>query len=568
MSALKRYGPFVVAVVLVVAAIAIFGGGSGGDDDNDSAGEESVSEFAQVSREDLVRSGPMTPEKADLLGKTGVDFGPSCDTETGKLKLPTIYAPPCVEPFEGDNGGASSVGVTADSVKIVAYRADPALDPIGSAMIEGLGANLDPQAGENTIRDYVAVYQQLFETYGRTVELETFTGTGSSDDLDAARADAIAIADKKPFAVIGSPLQAREVFAEELAARKVICFVGCGLALSDELIKDNFPYVWTTGPTTNQAVQLAAEAIGNLAGPGKAVLAGNDATKAKDRVYAAVHYDTPDGDHKGAYAQLVAGLEKQGITLATDVEYTLDPNRMQETAAAIIAKLQDAGVTTVIFYGDGLTPISMTQEATAQDFWPEWILGPNVLADASVAARQYDQEQWKHGFGMAFATTPGADEIGDSFIIYDWAYHRTPPSNIYQVLEPPIRALFTAIQMAGPELTPDSVRDGLFRIPPVGGGPTRPTLAFGDTDLWGDLDLGSLEDVSLIWWDTTAEGEDELGLNGKGLYRYANGGERYSLGEFPKTPEAAGLFDNTTGVIELTELPPEDRAPDYPSPQL
>jgi hypothetical protein len=111
--ALKRYGPIVLVVVLIAAAVAIFGGG--GDDNKDNASSETGSS----SEEELIRSGPMTPAKAELEGKTDIDWGPNCDTKTGRIKLKSVYAPPCVEPFTGDNGGATSPGVTADSVKIV-----------------------------------------------------------------------------------------------------------------------------------------------------------------------------------------------------------------------------------------------------------------------------------------------------------------------------------------------------------------------------------------------------------------------------------------------------------------
>jgi hypothetical protein len=84
----------------------------------------------------------MTPQRAELEGETGVDFGPKCDPATGKLRLPTVYAPPCVVPFDGDNDGATSPGVTADSVKVVAYIPDPAIDPVGASLIAGAGANL------------------------------------------------------------------------------------------------------------------------------------------------------------------------------------------------------------------------------------------------------------------------------------------------------------------------------------------------------------------------------------------------------------------------------------------
>jgi hypothetical protein len=106
--AVRRYGPIAAVVVLVVGAIVLFGGG--GDDDGDDSGSGDTAEIA--SGDDLIRSGPMTPQRAELEGVDDVDFGPTCDPETGRLALPLRTAPPCVEPFTGDNGGATSPGVT------------------------------------------------------------------------------------------------------------------------------------------------------------------------------------------------------------------------------------------------------------------------------------------------------------------------------------------------------------------------------------------------------------------------------------------------------------------------
>jgi hypothetical protein len=565
-SLAKRYGPLLVVAVVIAAAVLVF---AGGNDDSDDAEQGDDQPATELDRTELIRSGPMTTERAELEGLTDVDFGPTCDPETGAIRLPTIYAPPCVEPFTGDNGGATSQGVTGDSIKVVAYVSDPALDPLGAAMIGGQGANVDPDAATDTVQDYVDLYNQLFETYGRTVDMEYYTGTGASDDQDAARADAIAIAESEPFAVVGGPLQAREVFIEELTANGVVCPPGCAVAQNDSFIAERDPLVRTLGPTSSQAARLSAEVIGNLAGPGPAELAGDEATQAEERVYAVVHYDNPEGDQTEAYDTLVGGLEDQGIELAIDVPFFLDLARIQENARTIIAQLEEAEVTTVIFYGDPLMPQALTHEATAQDYHPEWILGPNVLADTALFARGFEQEQWSNGFGIAFAGTPGAQEIGDSLIIYHWAYDdQPPPSNIYAVLEPPMRTLFSAIHMAGPELAPETFWQGLRRLPTRGGGPTRPSVSYGNEDLWGEPDYGSSDDVTLIWWDPEAEGTDEIGQEGEGMYRFAHGGERYTLGEFPGSVDEAGLFDVGASAVELTELPAEDAPPDYPPPDL
>jgi hypothetical protein len=545
--AARRYGPIAVVVALIAAAVLVFG--RGGDDGGD---DEAADGGATSSQEDLIRSGPMTPQRAELEGETDVDFGPNCDPATGKLRLPTVYAPPCV---------------TADSVKLVAYVSDPAIDPVGSSLIAGAGANLDPSVATETMGDYADVFNAVFETYGRRVDLEFYTGTGAAGDEAAARADAIAIAEQEPFAVLGGPLQVQASFSEELAAQGVISFPAQPLPQS--VTVDNYPMIWGV-ITPTQAATLAAEAIGNLAGPGPAELAGDPALQGEERAYAVVHYDTSDGSYEESFDALRDGLADGGIELATDLPFILDPNQAQEDARTMITRLKEAGVTTVIFTGDFLMPQFLTTEATAQDYFPEWILGPSLLADTAIFGRSYDQRQWPNGFAIGYAGTPGRTEHGTAYVIYTWAYGgKEPPSNIYAVLEPGLRDVFTGIQLAGPELTPETFRDGMLRYPPTGGGPTRPLISRGDQGVWPEFDYGGFPDqITLMWWDPEAESVDEAGNPGVGAYRFANGGKRYQPGELPDSLDEAGLFDQGSSVVEYDELPGEDRPPDYPPPDL
>src|SRR5690606_18828399 len=145
--AAKRYGPIVAIVAVIAAAVVVFGGGDDDGGDGDETGEAGSS-----TQEQLILDGPMTPERARLEGidPSEIDFGPNCDTDIGRIKLPTVYAPPCVEPFDGDNGGATSPGVTADTVKVVYYQTDPALDPLTAATVEGAGADVDPASAAET----------------------------------------------------------------------------------------------------------------------------------------------------------------------------------------------------------------------------------------------------------------------------------------------------------------------------------------------------------------------------------------------------------------------------------
>jgi hypothetical protein len=562
-----RYGPFLAVAVLVVAAVAIFGGGDdeeGGDDGG--GGLELTTDAAE-----LMARGPMSWQRAEDEG-ADVEWGPNCDTERGTIRIPSVYAPPCVEPFTGDNGGDTATGVTGDEILVIQYFTNPELDPLGASIVGGAGADTNPETNFQALEDYAAVYNQVFELYGRQVRLENFIGSGASDDRDAAREDARRIAARHPFAVLGGPLQSTAVFAQELAANGVVCGPTCSLAEPEAIVEnpDYNPYIWLPGPTPDQAALATVEMVANLAGPGPAELAGDPEMQSEDRVYGVVHYDTPDNVHEEVFQTLQDGLEGQGIEVATDVRFELNLSRAQDNARTIISRLKDAGVTTVIYYGDPFTIGTLTTEASEQDYQPEWIGGPTVLGDSIFFGRMNDGDQWSHGFSLGILGANTSTEITESYHIYQWAYGREAPNNTVVVSEPPLRNLFSALQMAGPDLTPETLRDGQFRLPPRGGGPANPTASRGDHDLWPDdsgVDWGSFDDFAILWWDPQAVGEDELGARGDGMYRYANEGERYRLGEFPQSLEEAGLFDSASAPTILEELPPEDALPDYEPPE-
>ena len=113
-----------------------------------------------------------------------------------------------------------------------------------------------------------------------------------------------------------------------------------------------------------------------------------------------------------------------GIKVATDVSFFLDTTKSQETARTTISKLKGAGVTSIIFLGDPLNPIYMTQEATAQEYFPEWIIGPTVYVDTAVFGRRYDQKQWAHAFGIGLPATRADQATQESYAMYKWGLQR------------------------------------------------------------------------------------------------------------------------------------------------
>jgi|SoiMethySBSTD1v2_1073268.scaffolds.fasta_scaffold202693_2 Periplasmic binding protein len=513
----------------------------------------------------LVKSGPMTPEKAQLLGKSNIDFGPNCDTTTGRVKIPIVYSPPCVQPFTGKNGGATAQGITGNEIKVVIWVGDPSKDPVLAGQIIAAGASLDTNTIKATWQGYIDIYNKMLELYGRKISVEFFDGTGSGADTAAAKSDAIAIAAKKPFAVLGGPAQSTSVFSDELAHRGVVCVGTCALAVPQRITTNNAGYIFTDGPSPEQAAMLTAEFIGKQAGPGKAQYAGDDATKSKNRVYGVVHYDTPDGQYHSQFNTLKDGLKKYKITPKADQSFFLDPAKSQENARTIITKMKSAGVTTVIYTGDPLTPAALTKEATAQDYHPEWIVGPTVLADTTFFGRTFDQEQWAHAFGVALVAGRVPQSDNPNYTLYTWFHGSPPPNNTYNVIVPTVSVLARGLTMAGPKLTSKTFQDGLFRYPPSGGDPINPKQSWGKHGLWPSVDYWGSDDAGILWWDPNATGEDEVGKVGQGVYQYGNSAKRYTLGHFPAAGQG-GLFDTSTAVTVFPQLPPESSTPAYPSP--
>src|SRR4051812_29874103 len=88
-----RRGPFTVLAMLVIVVPAL-GGCRSSDDDDDSAANTTTT---SGSKSDL----PMTYAQAKADGKEGdIEWGDQCDTERGRLKVPVVNGPPCVEPWD------------------------------------------------------------------------------------------------------------------------------------------------------------------------------------------------------------------------------------------------------------------------------------------------------------------------------------------------------------------------------------------------------------------------------------------------------------------------------------
>ena len=478
---MRRYVP-----ALAVVAILALAGGIGSAVHRQPAAAAAPSGTVGVL--------PLTYAQAQAQHRR-VDFGPSCDPVTGRIKVPSVYAPPCV--LGGATGGATWQGVTKDTIVIAVYHAAP--DLLQQAILAGGGAADTTQQTDETLLNYVRFFEAHYETWGRKVKLVPVEASGGAGDDAAAKADAIRVATEiKAFASFDGPTQT-DAYAKELAARHVLC-IGCDTGTTDATIRANAPYIWGVQPSPEQQNLLTAEYVGKRLNGSPAAYAGDPSMHQRTRVFGVLAYDTETGTFGPVHDDLVRQLRSYGVSVAAIGTYTLDVTRAQELARTLITKMKGAGVTSVIFDGDPLAPVFLTKEATAQRYFPEWILTGSLLTDTSVFARLYDQTQWAHAFGISELGGRVNEVNSQPYRLYEWQYGQKPPAgSTYPLIFMDPFLLFTGVHLAGPHLTPASFEAAIFSFPPSGGGPTNAQLSFGHHPYWPQTDyLGFDDALSLI----------------------------------------------------------------------
>src|SRR6476659_1767732 len=270
---------------------------------------------------------------------------PRCDKALGRMKFVYQAWLPCVKPWKdgADNGGATTPGVTPDTIKVVIRKPADETTNTSRAPIKD-SASGEFATVEDAARDTLPVFEKVYEQWGRKFDVKVVEMSGS--DEAAQRADAVSIIAMKPFAVID--LGAGDVFESAIAARKILS-ISPTTGTNEQSIQQS-PYRWTAGTDLAANAVLGAEFVGKDLNGKPAKFAGDPALQTKKRVFGVVH-SAATGAPELSYA--FAELKKRGVKVALDLTYTLptDPAQIaasaQEQAPTMIAKLKDAGVTSV-----------------------------------------------------------------------------------------------------------------------------------------------------------------------------------------------------------------------------
>ncbi len=580
LSPVKRFGPVLLVVALlaglgVVATVKGRGARSAGVAAPTRKGAPAAGATQDVAR--TYAKNPRLPVLYSAAKKAGrlkdFDWGEHCDPKTGRLAIPSVYAPPCVPKWKGDkawvdkggrkvtsNGGKTAPGVSDDEIVVAVYKPSP--QDIASTL-QSFGVLDPPDLAQAGVEDLVAAANGQYELYGRKVVVKAFQASGDGKTRATAQADARKVADDLgAFASIGGPTQT-PAYQDELARRHVMC-IGCGYSTPDKKYQQNAPYAFGQLASPDQLVFGVFEfGAKNLFGK-KAQFAGDPAFRDKTRVFGIVHYEQDPPVYGDLDRRATAKFAKQGYTSKIKLTYLLDLPSLPNQAQAIVGKLKRAGVTSVVFLGDPLMPKYLTEQATKQDYHPEWIITGTVFTDATAAGRLYDQDQWAHAFGASSLPARTEPSLTEPWRQYRWWYGKDPVAQkTLPLFGPTVQQFFIGLQLAGPDLSARTFAGGLFSYPPSGGGPTTPRVSFGFHGLFPEADYVGVDDFTNVFWDSKAEGLDEQNRKGSGMYRYAAGGQRLLLNAIPKVDTNLLFSDTAEAPTILDEIPKEDRTPDY-----
>jgi len=195
----------------------------------------------------------------------------------------------------------------------------------------------------------------------------------------------------------------------------------------------------------------------------------------------------------------------------------------------VIAKLQDDGVTTIYCGCDPIFPVYLTSRAAEQNYYPEWVVVGVALTDTDIVGQLFDQSEWSHAFGVSYAgpTLPEQDTLG--YAAYEETTGSPPPAaQEVNLIYAQMYEVAIGIQMAGPDLTPQTFEAGMRAYP--GSIRGAPNAQFG-TWAFPPGTYTPQRDSDIIYWNPNLTST----YNGKqGAYVVAS--PRYYPGQYPTGP--------------------------------
>jgi hypothetical protein len=466
-------------------------------------------------------------------------------------------SPPCVPFFDGDNGGATWNGVTATEIRVAYYNdfsvSGDLTQPYRPSDETGDQRQYYYQNHVKTVKALLRYFQRRYQTYGRTVRLVGYPSDGGLATTPNQRiSETYSIkAEVDPFA-IAVLIQNAQTVARPAAEYHMPVF-GWNEDVPAEPYEQNAPYFWSFMPDQQTTAALSGSFICDKL-KGRAARWSTDPTlKNLHRKFALVY---PEKGQRGPFLIQMARLlvketKKCGLDMIVRT-FSGNGNEAQQQ----MTEFKRANVTTVICYCipqlNELTVPQYQNSAEAIAYYPEWYFDDATKMDRALWQRNYGSQK-VNSFGVSYLWRLPKFEQSYPYEAYLQEEPGSAPNlrfnfEIYHVF----LNLFEAIQAAGPELTPDTIKRGMFTfrytdpnnpwVPTGGYGPGGPSrYTFVDTGIgW--------------WWDP--HGTPPGATPGEGCIRVMYAGKRFYPGGWPAGD--ADMFDARDPCTEDERRQPAD----------
>ena len=412
-----------------------------------------------------VPKGITAPAAAGSAGVTrsGVQCGPGVRQVTW-----SAYAPICVPAYAGNNGGATSYGVTGDTITVT-FRRTNSTEEKAAFSIAGSAAPGSDDQYLSDLRAYVDFFNRNYELYGRHVVIKDYQPQGDNleedqgRDLAGAQADAAKAHDLGAFADASqSPSLAATIPYEEDLAKASVIGIGA-IGVTQSWFQTNAPWEYSFIANATKAATAGSYALCERAYGMPAIFAGDAVYKNQDRKFGLV---APDGPEYQKAADIFQQTMQRvcGAPITKRASYAIDVSQFAQEGASLAAQMKAAGVTTVICACDPLIEITFSQAADGQQYHPEWF----VTSFYDPQARETSQNEWSHAItGPPIVFPPLAQR--ESYKVFKMARPNAEPAEKYFDLAYQNAVyLFSALQNAGPDLNPATFQQGVFSMPRSG----------------------------------------------------------------------------------------------------
>ncbi len=427
-------------------------------------------------------------------------------------------SPPCVNYFEGDNGGATWRGVTRDEIRVVAY---------------GLFSS--------RVAQFAEFFNRRFEFYGRRVHVIELEEGAPQPTAESQQADAVAVAEAGAFAaVVGAAYDGGYgPFRAELARHQIMS-AGVVDTVSDADFQALHPFAWNYSPSFDQLGRNLAQfscrsLVGAQAGNAGASLA------TRQRSFAIVRHDDPVYGYQtgqGDVVPMADSLRRCGATVSIHGYRGSGDGGTEDKL--MLADLQQQNVTTLIAEGHTAAVVELMRSASSITYQPEWLLlgGGNAYQWQEFNFQNAPPEQTQHLFGLR-GMNKGLP-LPDSPAM--WALREVGGEEGLDQIEsigtgPAYQAMLmlaSGIQAAGPRLTPENFARALQRLQFPNPGASAAPYYQATVGFAGDHSM--IDDEALTWWSPTAPAYGSRAADNGG-WCYISRGARWKLGQWPEGPQ-------------------------------